>query len=434
MSKINTYLQLNLISFFISLFLAYFLFESGIIYPDYYACSTMRIQTFDFLQNTFQVNYPMSCDQNEYFIGFKDFKFIIFNDHSYQQRPLYIFIVYLLNLFLSPLYSLFNITEIFRLLFTVLIVHLSILNLSLLLILEISNVKFISFYDKILIVILNLIHPMAKWGIFGPSIQMFTLFQLVFPIYLVTKDIKMNKRLAILFGLLFFYNRVTLISFLIYYILLAFKSKRFEVPQIIHIILFFIPQIFYRMFFLLRGLNTYDTNTDIYQQFTWIIDFFTGGNRKYGEYFCHRIPGFIKCYIDGSIDLIKYLSVPIIFLILCALYMNKFEKNLFHLSSISFISLYLFWSLIGWYPLRFIYYSFGNFLNLLIIYGFFKLNMNNLHKFFYCLPISIYFLFLTMWNNTEPSYYIEIKYIYASLLATAWYFIANKKALLKIFN
>ena len=244
----------------------------------------------------------------------------------------------------------------------------------------------------------------------------------------------MNKRLAILFGLLFFFNRVTLISFLIYYILLTFKSKRLEVPQIIHIILFFIPQILYRMFFLLRGLNTYDTNTDTYQQFTWIIDYFTGGNRKYGEYFCHRIPGFIKCYIDGSIDLIKYLSIPIIFLILCALYMNKFEKNLFHLSSISFISLYLFWSLIGWYPLRFIYYSFGNFLNLLIIYGFFKLNMNNLHKFFYCLPISIYFLFLTMWNNTEPSYYIEIKYIYASLLATAWYFIANKKALLKIFN
>ena len=55
-------------------------------------------------------------------------------------------------------------------------------------ILELTDVKKISLKDKIFVVVINTLHPMAKWGLFEPSNQMLTLLQLVFPIYMIKKN------------------------------------------------------------------------------------------------------------------------------------------------------------------------------------------------------------------------------------------------------
>ena len=410
-NKLLIYFQLNIITFFVAIALIKILFNSSLIEPDYYACTQIKLMEFSIFENSFFLNYPISCDHNEYLLGFNNFNYIINNEHSYQQRPVYIFSVFFINNMLTPLYSLFNFNEFFSIIFSVIIVHVFILNAGLMMILELTDVKKISLKDKIFIVVINILHPMAKWGLFEPSNQMLTLLQLVFPIYMIKK----NRNISFFWwGLLFLYNRTFLVSFLIYFIFKTLKDKKFTPRYFFEILLFFMPFSMYKIYFFINDINSFDTNTETYQQFTWIIDYFTGGNRKYGEYFCHRVPGFINCYLDRTIDLLIYLSIPFIISIF-VLYINyRNESKLIKQLLISFSFFYIFWSLIGWYPLRFIYYSLGNLINFLVIYGYFKVNRNVLEKTFYSIPLIFYFLFLTMWNNPESNAFISTQVIYLS--------------------
>ena len=74
--ELKTFTLLNIFSIFFGIYLVYFLFNSSFIVPDYYVCTNVIEQSFTFLSNNFNIKYPASCDQNEYFPGFKDFKFI----------------------------------------------------------------------------------------------------------------------------------------------------------------------------------------------------------------------------------------------------------------------------------------------------------------------------------------------------------------------
>ena len=410
-NKLFIYFQINIITFIVAIALIKILFNSSFIEPDYYACTQIKFMEFSIFENSFFLNYPISCDQNEYLLGFNNFNYIINNEYSYQQRPIYIFSVFFINNMLSPLYSLFNFNEFFSIIFSVIIVHIFVLNAGLMMILELTDVKKISLKDKIFVVVINTLHPMAKWGLFEPSNQMLTLLQLVFPIYMIKK----NRNISFFWwGLLFLYNRTFLVSFLIYFILKIIRDKKFKPRYFFEILLFIMPFFIYKFYFFINDINSFDTNTETYQQFTWIIDYFTGGNRKYGEYFCHRIPGFISCYLDRTIDLLTYLSIPFIVSIFVLYFNFRNENKLIKQLLITFSIFYIFWSLIGWYPLRFIYYSLGNLINFLLIYGYFKVNRNVLEKTFYSIPLVFYFLFLTMWNNPESNAFIASQVVYLS--------------------
>jgi len=410
-NKLFIYFQINIITFIVAIALIKILFNSSFIEPDYYACTQIKFMEFSIFENSFFLNYPISCDQNEYLLGFNNFNYIINNEYSYQQRPIYIFSVFFINNMFSPLYSLFNFNEFFSIIFSIIIVHIFVLNAGLMMILELTDVKKISLKDKIFVVVINTLHPMAKWGLFEPSNQMLTLLQLVFPIYMIKK----NRNISFFWwGLLFLYNRTFLVSFLIYFILKIIRDKKFKPRYFFEILLFIMPFFIYKFYFFINDINSFDTNTETYQQFTWIIDYFTGGNRKYGEYFCHRIPGFISCYLDRTIDLLTYLSIPFIVSIFVLYFNFRNENKLIKQLLISFSIFYIFWSLIGWYPLRFIYYSLGNLINFLLIYGYFKVNRNVLEKTFYSIPLVFYFLFLTMWNNPESNAFIASQVVYLS--------------------
>ena len=66
---------------------------------------------------------------------------------------------------------------------------------------------------------------MAKWGIFGPSVQMLTLLQIVLPIYLVKNRNILDFKVSLLYGLLFMYNRASLVSYVIYVFFLYLKIR-----------------------------------------------------------------------------------------------------------------------------------------------------------------------------------------------------------------
>jgi hypothetical protein len=425
MLKNNSKLLLFLLLFsaVFALLIGYFLFNSTFFEPDYYVCTTIGPIDIELLNNNYSFNYPKSCDQAEYFKGFENFNTILLTEHSYQQRPLYIAMVYLANLLFTPIFLLLKISQTLGLLISLTFIHLIILNLALFFILKVVNPQNLNIGDLGLLVIFNLLTPIAKWGIFEPSNQMFTLLLMILPVYFY----KLNKELyypySFIFGILFLANRVSLIGMIIYLLLVILSSHKLRFFDVVkQIIAFFIPFLGYRLFFTVRGLTIFDTNTETYQQFSWIIDYFTGGNRKYGEYFCHRIPGFIKCYAEGTSDLLMYLLIPSIFAILYIL-MSIRLKNTPRELFLSFTVLYFFWSLIGWYPMRFIYYSLGNFINILIIFGYFNLNKNFLQKLLYSFPIIFYYLYLTMWNNPDPDNFIDRNYLFISLMLTFIYLV-----------
>ena len=87
--------------------------------------------------------------------------------------------------------------------------------------------------------------------------------------------------------------------------------------------------------------------------------------------------------------------------------------------------------MIGWYPLRFVYYSIGNAINVLIIIGFFKLNKIKYGKILYSTPLIIYLTFLTMWNNPDSNEFIELDIIILSGLSLIIYLVYNNKFLMK---
>ena len=87
------------------------------------------------------------------------------------------------------------------------------------LILKIISIDKISHFDLLFITILNILQPMAKWGIFGPSVQMLSLLHIVLPIYLSKKNDTLRFNSSLFFGVLFMYNRASFVSYIIYFTL-----------------------------------------------------------------------------------------------------------------------------------------------------------------------------------------------------------------------
>tara|TARA_B110000444_G_C18810912_1_gene582537 strand:- start:481 stop:1797 length:1317 start_codon:yes stop_codon:yes gene_type:complete len=435
-SKFNLYALINIISFFCVGLLGYFLFNSDFIKPDYFVCTNIVSQDFQISNSLYTFNFPISCDQNEYFVGFYDFNAIIFTENAYQQRPLYIFLVFALNSIFFPLLNILGFGEIVSIYFFVIFIHIQILSLAIIMLLEVLKIKKLTYFDVAMITVLTFLHPLAKWEIFEANNWMFTLLAIILPIYLLQKDSKVSLKGTLLFGLLFMANRSIIASFAAYILIEYIRNKNLDIKNIIkHFIIFFVPYTFYRLYFFINDLPVYDTNAKYFQQFTWIIDYFTwGGDRKYGEYFCQRIPGFIECYLDGTFNLINYLSVPFIFSLISGFILYKKDAPLLNGILISSFTLYAFWSFSGWYPMRFIYYSLGNLINILIIYGFFRLNKNNVSKLLYATPLIIYLLFLTMWNNPVPEEFIDSKYLNISFICIIFYLLCNYKTFNQILK
>ena len=114
-----------------------------------------------------------------------------------------------------------------------------------------------------------------------------------------------------------------------------------------------------------------------------------------------EIPDFLGCYLVDNMQLFIYLIIPLVF-VLISKPIRLFKENIGYEKLLKFtLLIYLFYSLIGWYPpIRFSYYSLGNLLILLNVFLLIQ-NKSKLNQLLHFTSISIFMISLNHWNYDE---------------------------------
>ena len=192
----------------------------------------------------------------------------------------------------------------------------------------------------------------------------------------------------------------------------------------------------------LNDFLIYDINAEYYGQFIWISKYFDSGIFYWSsklllsedlfnlrltknwnstdEWYCQNIPDNFICFIQDLYSVCLYLIISIILILMVNLLSsNKFNSNLRNILLISgFINLF-FWSFIGWYPpLRFGLFSLGNFIFILLIFTYFKLDRFKF-RFSYFATVTFGYLNVAHWNNPNFQEFKFVSYLsFAMLILT----------------
>ena len=401
------------ISIFFGLLLYFLMFILNVINPDYsFGNPQLCVELVEYRLNFLDLNfkYPYSCDENFYYTGFEEFSKVFEETYNYQARPLYIFGGYvsfkITNLFINFLNPSFEYTT-----------QLSTFLYQLMIINSIVYIFYLSFKEKVKItnfdyfvfLIIIMINPIYKWGIFVPSHQTATLLLIAFFIYFSSREmVVVDRNISLLFGLFFLFHRSFLISFLA---LILYKNldKIFKIEtyfkNLKYLIYFLLPNIIYESFirFILQR-PTYDANTEYWGQFVWLYDFLRGKVRYQSEWHCVTIPENFICYFNDLKQMIMYILIPIL-LIGVILIVNIFSERKKYplIKEVLFISisLFSFWSLIGWYPpIRFNFYSVGHMVTMILLIFYISEKKGLLKSLILVSVISAY-IFIPHWNTPE---------------------------------
>lgn len=392
-------------------FLYVFLF---ILYPEnskYYVANVL-IENYS---NYLDLNYyiPLSYDLEKYINGVKDFDSIITYNYNYQTRPLYILII---KLFWNPLSGIIE-NEILLNFLVFIIVHIGILSISTFIF---FRFLIISGFDitkskEILILIIFLLNPIFKWGVFDSAHQTLTFMMFVTTAYIIKNKNIENRKIyfyCFIIGLFSLASEFFILSsvFIIYnqFTSLMKKDKNYFLilPSILILLL---PSILWRSFIVLNGYVPYNANFEYWNQFVWIPKNLLAGyenvnfNLDKHEFYCMDIPLFLGCYLNDLLKTIYYLSVPLIIFLINYIYMKeetkeKFKKVSFNLVLISLV-IFIFTAFIGWYPpIRLNLYSLGHLIT--ILFGIqLLLTSNKKVVFSSFLTYFVYSIFLNHWNS-----------------------------------
>lgn len=407
----------------IGLFLFIFLFVFQAINPNFYFCS----QLIDYNLN-FNFIFPESCDQNYYFEGFMKFSNVFNEDFNYQSRPLYILLV---NLVYSLFTNFFDL-GIFNFYISIFLSQIFITSLSSFLIYSFLSSS-LNFHNisKLYLTIFMMLNPLVKWGIFDPSHQLLTILVIVFNVWLIEKNyFKINYKFGLLFGFLVLLHREFLVSYFALLVYKTFKENnkfKFLSKNYFYLIFSTIPTLTYNIYISqFLGRSTYDANSEYWGQFIWIAYFILGKKKFESDWHCVEIPDNFICYFQDNILTLIYLIVPFVLVVLNFLFLKVKQKKLLSLN-ITVLTIFLFWSLIGWYPpIRFSFYSIGNLVILLNIFIFFN-TTNKILRYTHLLSYSTYCLFINHWNYENI---IEINYgivVSIFLLVVYSYFLKREK-------
>ena len=273
-----------LISVFIGMFLYYLLFMTGLVVSDYSFGNPqlcVEIVEYEIGSNSF-FNYPFSCDQNFYYSGFENFSEVFKETYNYQSRPLFIFGGFVFYNIVNFTVNLFNLEFNYITQFSTFLYQLSIINFIVYLLYKSFSrkIKFTNIHYFALLVFV-MFNPIYKWGIFVPSHQTATLLLIAFFIFFASKkNLIIDYKVALLFGLFFLFHRSFLISYLA---LVLFKNlkklmvKETYIKNAYLFLYFLLPNIIYESFirFILQR-STYDSNIEYWGQFVWLFDFVRG--------------------------------------------------------------------------------------------------------------------------------------------------------------
>lgn len=427
LKKTNKIFSFFIIYFYtISIFAVIYFFQFILDFNNvnYVYCS--EIEKLKIFQN-FNFYYPKSCDAPTYFLGVENFqKLYKLENYQYLNRPIFLFFIFFINYFLKNIF----IENIYNLELSFFVFQ------SLLVVLNAFLIKkiFEKIFDKLkiniyLIIFVLLISPLFKWHMLDVGHQ--TLTTLVFTLTVYSLTFKKKTIFYFIISILFFAHRsfiVVLIIALIY----DFLNINKDFKKLLKIILSsFTPFLFYFILYKIFNINFYDHNQEYYRQFIWVLDPFNVQSKNIIEgWYCQTLLLNYKCYLFETLKFLVYCSVPILNILFLVIKLrNKIiQVHLNFLNSliISTLSIYLFWSFIGWHPpIRFIYYSLGNGLIFFILYFLFLIK-DKLIKSLFLLSVSLYFLFLNHWNLKEVLQ-IDLWIIISFLLLLINIYIVNTK-------
>jgi hypothetical protein len=135
-----------------------------------------------------------------------------------------------------------------------------------------------------------------------------------------------------------------------------------------------------------------------------VYDFIRGKVRYQSEWHCVTIPENFICYFNDLKQMIMYILIPIL-LIGIILIVNIFSERKKYplIKEVLFISisLFSFWSLIGWYPpIRFSFYSIGHMVTLILLIFYLSEKKVFLKSLIFFSIMSAY-IFIPHWNTPE---------------------------------
>ena len=175
--KKNTKLFMNiyLSSLIIGTLIYFIVFHLLSSDSSYYICTEIKNLEFFFNNSEFKFSYPVSCDQTNYYLGFENFNNIITTkDYPYQNRPLYILLVFVVSKILNLVFVIFNVDMNFLFQLSTFLVQLFIVSSGVYLIITSLNINKLKFSQLAILSFIFYLNPLVKWGIFMPSHQLLT--------------------------------------------------------------------------------------------------------------------------------------------------------------------------------------------------------------------------------------------------------------------
>ena len=401
--------------FFFTIFVSFGIYflthETNLINSDHYICTEINEYK---THNNFVYKFPFSCDEDNYYEGFRNPMSIIERNHPYQSRPLYITSVFLIS----------NLIDLFipnqnnlPIAISVIINHILIFSFSIYF-LKKSLIKEKLSYTNLILISFLLLNPIFKWGLFLPSNQTLSFLLITLLFYIFKKHNEIQYYLfPFLLGVLILGYRPIALAFIVY-AYLKLKNNKKDFKNIFgSSVIFLTPWVLYDQFIKLRGFQPFDDLAITWGQFRWLQNYavrpvnFLSQNllekpilewRNYNsEWHCTTLPENFICYLQDTIDLFIYMGLPILFTIIYFFKFRFLENKELKIILNIFLIVYFFYSLIGWYPpLRFNLYSFSN---VLFLFLGISLISHKTNKNFYILfsGVLIYFLGLNHWNSFD---------------------------------
>jgi len=409
------------VSIVVALLLYNFLFSLGFITPDYSFGDPrlcVEIVEYEIGNNGSLFKYPFSCDQNYYYSGFENFSEVFQETYNYQSRPLFIFGGFIFYNLVELVVNIFNLNFEYTTQLSTFLYQLLIINTICYLLYKSFSRKFkFSNFDYLSLLIFIMLNPIYKWGMFVPSHQSATLLIIAFFIYYASqKDFVIDYKVSLFFGIFFLFHRGFLISYLalvLFKNLKDLKISKTYIKNSLLLLYFLLPNIIYESFirFVLQR-STYDANTEYWGQFIWLFDFVRGKVRYVSEWHCVSIPENFICYLNDFKRMIFYIFIPVFIVLIFYLTNFLLEKNtkyfLIYETLFITISLFSFWSLIGWYPpVRFNFYSFGHLVTLLFFIKYIH-EKNIFNKIAVLLASITSYILVPHWNIPEPQVYFGV--------------------------
>ncbi len=357
------------------------------------------IQINDFNFGPFnRVSLPIHCDEGPYRLSSQSLEQFFSKNNPYQTRPLYVFLIYALSN-LIDFFTFYNLTEYQNFRFSIIVLQILIMTPIIYLFISLLNIKFKSFKDFFIIVLLIGI-PGIRWNIFFPSAGNLTLLFFLIVLNLIVKKEKFKndkKSIYLLLSVLSLAHLSSIVYGLIIELVDLFNTKKINLlNRILDLGILVIFPLIYRFIVHLSPYEFYDWHTGVYSQFSWII--FELQNGTFFNF--ETLNTHIVTYIEITSNYLGYFFILLSYFFALLLLLKYKKKEIpIKVKYAFFINLiiFIFWGLQGLYEsFRFTNYSIGYFLFIAI----FILLVESFEKDIYLIT-AIFFYILSV-GYIEP--------------------------------